>query len=74
MENAYEIFGSGGGEREAKRLRVPLLGQIPYRHSDSGIGRSWDANYGRKRGFSRGSRVPPDRQGDTVDITVNRDE
>src|SRR5438093_11464760 len=25
----YHIFGSGGGEREAKRLRVPLLGQIP---------------------------------------------
>ena len=25
----YEIFGSGGGEREARRLRVPLLGQIP---------------------------------------------
>jgi len=25
----YEIFGRGGGEREAKRLRVPLLGQIP---------------------------------------------
>ncbi|MGH7935476.1 MAG: Mrp/NBP35 family ATP-binding protein [Chthoniobacterales bacterium] len=25
----YEIFGSGGGEREAKRIRVPLLGQIP---------------------------------------------
>jgi len=25
----YEIFGSGGGEREAKRLRVALLGQIP---------------------------------------------
>src|SRR5437868_15073632 len=25
----YEIFGSGGGQREAKRLRVPLLGQIP---------------------------------------------
>jgi len=25
----YEIFGSGGGEREAKRLKVPLLGQIP---------------------------------------------
>jgi ATP-binding protein involved in chromosome partitioning len=25
----YEIFGSGGGEREAGRLRVPLLGQIP---------------------------------------------
>src|SRR6202043_1346313 len=24
----YDIFGSGGGEREAKRLRVPLLGQI----------------------------------------------
>jgi len=22
-------LGSGGGEREAKRLRVPLLGQIP---------------------------------------------
>ena len=25
----YDIFGSGGGEREAKRLGVPLLGQIP---------------------------------------------
>jgi ATP-binding protein involved in chromosome partitioning len=25
----YEIFGSGGGEREAARLKVPLLGQIP---------------------------------------------
>ena len=25
----YDIFGAGGGEREAKRLRVPLLGQIP---------------------------------------------
>jgi ATP-binding protein involved in chromosome partitioning len=25
----YHIFGSGGGEREAKRLRVPLLGQVP---------------------------------------------
>ncbi len=25
----YEIFGSGGGEKLAKRLGVPLLGQIP---------------------------------------------
>ena len=25
----YDIFGSGGGEREAARLRVPLLGAIP---------------------------------------------
>jgi ATP-binding protein involved in chromosome partitioning len=25
----YDIFGRGGGEREAKRIRVPLLGQIP---------------------------------------------
>ena len=25
----HEIFGIGGGEREAKRLGVPLLGQIP---------------------------------------------
>ena len=25
----YDIFGTGGGEREAKRLRVPLLGQLP---------------------------------------------
>jgi ATP-binding protein involved in chromosome partitioning len=28
-QKRYAIFGSGGGEREAKRLRVPLLGQIP---------------------------------------------
>jgi ATP-binding protein involved in chromosome partitioning len=26
---AYHIFGKGGGEHEAKRLGVPLLGQIP---------------------------------------------
>src|ERR1700758_1423710 len=25
----YEIFGSGGGELEAKRLKVPLLGAVP---------------------------------------------
>ena len=25
----YDIFGAGGGEREAKRQGVPLLGQIP---------------------------------------------
>jgi ATP-binding protein involved in chromosome partitioning len=25
----HDIFGIGGGEREAKRLQVPLLGQIP---------------------------------------------
>jgi ATP-binding protein involved in chromosome partitioning len=28
-QQRYDIFGSGGGEREAKRLQVPLLGQIP---------------------------------------------
>jgi ATP-binding protein involved in chromosome partitioning len=27
--NIYYIFGKGGGEREAKKLGVPLLGQIP---------------------------------------------
>ena len=27
--NRYNIFGSGGGEREAERLGVPLLAQIP---------------------------------------------
>lgn len=26
---SYHIFGKGGGEHEAKRLSVPLLGQIP---------------------------------------------
>ncbi|CAN5511849.1 iron-sulfur cluster carrier protein ApbC [soil metagenome] len=26
---SYDIFGSGGGEREAARLQVPLLGKIP---------------------------------------------
>jgi ATP-binding protein involved in chromosome partitioning len=25
----YDLFGSGGGEREARRLGVPLLGQVP---------------------------------------------
>jgi len=27
--NRYDIFGNGGGAREAERLGVPLLGQIP---------------------------------------------
>jgi ATP-binding protein involved in chromosome partitioning len=27
--NVYHIFGKGGGEREARKLGVPLLGQIP---------------------------------------------
>ena len=27
--NVYHIFGKSGGEHEAKRLGVPLLGQIP---------------------------------------------
>jgi len=27
--NRYAIFGTGGGEREAARLKVPLLAQIP---------------------------------------------
>jgi ATP-binding protein involved in chromosome partitioning len=27
--NRYAIFGSGGGAREADRLQVPLLGQVP---------------------------------------------
>ncbi len=25
----FDIFGNGGGEREAKRIKVPLLGQVP---------------------------------------------
>ena len=25
----FDIFGSGGGEREAARLKVPLLGAVP---------------------------------------------
>ncbi|RYD31945.1 MAG: sodium:proton antiporter, partial [Verrucomicrobiaceae bacterium] len=25
----YDIFGSGGGQKEAARLKVPLLAQIP---------------------------------------------
>lgn len=28
-QKCYDIFGTGGGEREAARLRVPLLGQLP---------------------------------------------
>jgi len=27
--NRYHIFGDGGGVREAERLKIPLLGQIP---------------------------------------------
>ena len=27
--NRYDIFGAGGGAKEAKRLGVPLLGEVP---------------------------------------------
>ena len=30
---SYHIFGKGGGEREAKRLEVPLLGHVPIEMS-----------------------------------------
>jgi ATP-binding protein involved in chromosome partitioning len=38
----YDIFGSGGGQREAERLKVPLFGQIPIEMAireggDSGV-------------------------------------
>lgn len=38
----YPLFGSGGGEREAKRIKVPLLAQIPINpetceHADIGL-------------------------------------
>lgn len=41
-ENKYYLFGKGGGERLAKKLNVPLLGQIPIVQSicdggDSGM-------------------------------------
>ena len=29
----YHIFGEGGGEREAQRLGVPLLGKVPIEMS-----------------------------------------
>lgn len=37
----YPIFGSGGGQREAERLKVPLLAQVPInpetcQHADDG--------------------------------------
>lgn len=41
-QKRYDIFGSGGGQREADRLQAPLLGQIPIemdiRHGgDTGV-------------------------------------
>jgi ATP-binding protein involved in chromosome partitioning len=41
MGKRYYIFGEGGGSKEADRLGVPLLGQIPLdpptrKHADEG--------------------------------------
>ena len=52
----YDIFGHGGGEREASRLGVPLLGEIPIdmatrEASDTGmplVARSQDSPIGRE--------------------------
>ncbi len=38
----YHIFGKGGGEREAKKMGVPLLGQIPL---EIGVRESGDAGH-----------------------------
>ncbi len=52
----YDIFGRGGGQREADRLGVPLLGEVPIDIStreagDTGmpiVGRSQDSVVGRE--------------------------
>lgn len=52
----YDIFGSGGGEREAARLGVPLLGEVPIdiptrEAGDTGmpvVARSQDSAAGRE--------------------------
>ena len=44
----YDIFGSGGGEREAKRLKTPLLAQIPIDFPRVPQGRHAAARYYRE--------------------------
>ena len=59
----YDIFGSGGGEREAKRLRVPLARPNSDRHRDARIGRSRHADHGGKsRQFAGRGGIQRDRQ------------
>ncbi len=53
----YDIFGSGGGEREAKRLRVPLLGANPDRHRDARVRRPRHADHGGGRQLPRDGGV-----------------
>jgi len=51
----YDIFGRGGGQREADRLGVPLLGEIPIdmatrEAGDTGmpvVARAQDSTVGR---------------------------
>ena len=58
----HEIFGAGGGRREAARLRVPLLGEIPLDIATRESGRPRASHRGlraltaRWRGRSRTSR------------------
>ena len=52
----YDIFGSGGGEREAKRIRVPLAGPDPDRHRDARGRRPRDARDGGKPRIARRAR------------------
>ena len=49
----YDIFGSGGGEREAKRLRVDLLGQIPIDIAHTRSGRPRNSDHGGSAGLAR---------------------
>jgi ATP-binding protein involved in chromosome partitioning len=55
----YDIFGSGGGEREAKRLRVRLLGQVPI-------------DIATREAGDRGMPIAADKPGSPVAIEFNR--
>lgn len=71
----YDIFGSGGGQREADRLGVPLLGEVPIdmatreagdtgmplvaRAQDSAVGREFMKMAGSLRGELEKSPAAP---------------
>ena len=58
----YALFGSGGGDRLAADIGVPLLGRVPLHPSVAAGGDAGEPGRPRRRPAA-GRRVRPDRRG-----------
>ena len=70
----YDIFGSGGGEREAKAIACSIARPDSDRHRDARIRRSRNADYGGSKRFSRDGGVHAHRTKSSQRIALTNGE